>query len=301
MHETMSIILNEMGCSFPYSMTNGAFRIGQKQKPKGKNKIPPRNIIVRLLTTQQKSEIFGLVKNLRDHEILGEARFVNDYSDEQMLVYREVQQIYTALRKKEGVSVRSRGLAIIIDGKLYSKKDFKNLPHGLTLENVSTIETPDGMAFQGHNSPPSNFYRCDITDKDGRSGTSVDHIYYIRMADECNADRALRTKIKQQENPYLLKRLGKQIQRTPDWNKKSDRILAEYMELKLHQNPNIRDKLANYPKRRFYEATRDRTYGTGLTLSQASEIHGNNKDLGDNKAGKILTKIIADYTGDESE
>ena len=299
MHETMSLIFSDMGCSFPYSMTNGAFRIGQKQKAKGKNKIPPRNIILRLLTIQQKSELFGLAKNLRDHDVLGEARFMNDYTDEQMLVHREVQQIYTALKNKEGVSVRSKGLSIVIDGKLYNKKDFNDLPHGLTLENISTVETPDGMAFQGHNSPPSNFYKCDITDKDGRSGSSVDHIYYIRMADECNADKALRVKIKQQQNPYLLKRLGKQIQRTPEWNKKCDGILVEYMELKLNQNPSIRDKLLKYPKHRFYEATRDRTYGTGLVLAQADEMHRRNKDLGDNKAGKILTRIIADFTGDE--
>ena len=85
MHETMSIIFKEMGTSFPHSMTNGAFRIGQKLK------LQPRNIVLRLLTIQQKSELFGLAKNLRDHEILGETRFMNDYTDEQMLVHREVQ------------------------------------------------------------------------------------------------------------------------------------------------------------------------------------------------------------------
>ena len=99
--------------------------------------------------------MFGLAKNLRDHEILGETRFANDYTDEQMLVHREVQQIYTALRNKEGVTVRSRGLSIVIDGKLYSKKDFNALPHGLTLGNVSTVETPANRVLgPGNEYPP---------------------------------------------------------------------------------------------------------------------------------------------------
>ena len=202
MHETMNPLFRELGCSFPFSMTNGANRLGQNKPPQAKKgkRIITRNIILRLITTQQKSELFGLAKNLRDHEVLNEVGFSNDYTDEQMLIHREVQQVYAAARKLEGVSTRSRGLSIIIDNKVYTKKDFSNLPHGLTLENVSTIETPDGMAFQGHNSPPSSFYRCDVQDKDGRSGTSFDHIYHIRMADECRADLALQTRIKKETN-----------------------------------------------------------------------------------------------------
>ena len=148
MYETMTWLLTEMECTFPYSLTNGSYRIGQKPKPKGKNKIYPRNIVLKLLTTQQKSEIFGLAKNLKDHDILNGVRFANDYTDDQMLIHKEVQQVYFALRKKESVSVRTRGLSLIIDGKTYSKKDFDDLPHGITLENTSTIETPDGMAFK---------------------------------------------------------------------------------------------------------------------------------------------------------
>ena len=147
MHETMNLLFRELGCSFPFSMTNGANRLGQNKPPQAKKgkRIITRNIILRLLTTQQKS---------RDHEVLNEVGFSNDYTDEQMLIHGEVQQVYAAARKLEGVSTQSRSLSIVIDNKVYTKKDFNNLPHGLTLENVSTIETPDGMAFQGHNSPP---------------------------------------------------------------------------------------------------------------------------------------------------
>ena len=327
MHETMNWLITELGCTFPYSLTNGSYRISQKQKPKEKRKTPPRNIVLRLISTQQKSEIFGLAKNLRDHDILSNVRFANDYTDEQMLTYREVQRIYSVASKMEGVSsnvrfandytdkqmltyrevqriysvaskmegvsTRMKGLSIVIDGKIYSKKDFDSLPHGLSLENVSTIETPDGMAFQGHNSPASNFHRCNITDSAGRSGTSVDHIYCIRMSQESRADLALQTMIKKQENPYVLKRLSKLIHITEEWKGMCHKVLEEYMGLKLTQNPAIRDKLINYSKRKFYEATRDPVYGAGFVLGQAAEIHANNPNLGPNKTGVILTFLEA--------
>ena len=130
-----------------------------------------------------------------------------------------------------GVSAQPKGLAIVIDGRLYKKEDFNSLPHGLTLENTSTVIINEGVVFQGHNNPLSNMYQRKLTDQNGRSANSAEQLFCIRMVEECGADLALQTQIKPEQNPYNVKAMAKRIRKNDKWNKSSKDILAEIVEL----------------------------------------------------------------------
>ena len=144
-----------------------------------------------------------------------------------------------------------KGSALVIDGKLYNRDSFGNLPHGLNLESASTIKTPDGTAFQSHCSPLSNFYPCNLVDKNGTKATSVEHLYAIRMAEVCPCEPGTRRALMRESNPYTIRSITKRIKKTDDWNKKSEQILREIVELKFVRNPSLMAKLQSYPGSNF--------------------------------------------------
>ena len=137
-----------------------------------------RPIKLCLITKQQKSELFGLKENYLKAPKFINVRLANDMNEEKLIAYREMKLVYSATKGLTGVSAKLRGASVIIDERVYGKADFDRLPHGLTAESISTRLTPDGVAFQSHLSPLSNLYTCKLTDQQGRTATSVEHIMY---------------------------------------------------------------------------------------------------------------------------
>ena len=98
MYLTMTELINILGCTFPYSLTNGGFRIGKLSNVKKGGDSYPRNIKLRLQTTQQKSEMFGLKDNLKKSMKFEKVIFANDLSSDDLLTYKEVQTLYNATK-----------------------------------------------------------------------------------------------------------------------------------------------------------------------------------------------------------
>ena len=201
----------------------------------------PRAIKLRLATRQQKSEMFGLKHDLNTVKDYEKVFFTNDLNNDELMVYREVKQIHSAASKMRADSV-------IIDQKIYKKHDFSTLPHGPTLENVATVETPDGIAFQGHNSLLRNLYACPLMDAEGREANCVEQLDTLRQAELCGANLAVLNQIKAEKNPYNLKAISRQIRRNDDWNNSSTHILRNINELKFTCHPSLLAKLLGFKK-----------------------------------------------------
>ena len=188
-----------------------------------------------------------------------------------------------------------RGSSLVIDDKLYSFEEFDKLPHGLTKEGVSTLATPDGIAFQGHLSPLSNMFRCTLEDGKGRNATSAEHMYTIRMAEICNTTKETQKAIQAEENPYALKAIAKNIRKNAQWNKVKLDVLKEVMELKFVSHDTLMAKLQSYPKLHFYEATFDPIFGCGVSLFNADRISAANVDETSNRTGRLLEELRNKY------
>ena len=132
------------------------------------------------------------------------------------------------MANRQGINARVKEKAVVIDGKVYSRDLFGDLPHGLRIENVGMVQTPDGTAFQGHLSFLSNFYPCVLKDSFGNKATSAEQLFAIRMA---IYNEASRDSVRDQDNPYALKQITRSIKKSKQWEKDAPEILAEIVEL----------------------------------------------------------------------
>ena len=96
MHEVMRDFLCALGASFGFSATFGAHRIGRVQTQVTERPGPVRKIRLKLATTQQKSEMFGLLKNLKQHKKCEKVAIMNELNSDELLILREPQQVHLA-------------------------------------------------------------------------------------------------------------------------------------------------------------------------------------------------------------
>ena len=103
-----------------------------------------------------------------------------------------------------------------------------------------------------------------------------------------HGNEALAAQIQVVQDPYAAKKLSQKIQCNAEWNAKKISIMREIVKAKFDANDTIRDKLLQ-TKGRLYEATTDRVFGCGYTLSQRDQIRANSITAG-NKLGELLVE-----------
>ena len=146
------------------------------------------------------------------------------------------------------------------------------------------------MAFHGHNSPLSNFFRCNITGKNGKVYTSAEQLYSSIMAQE-NGDLGALMLMEKENNPYSIKAIARKIRVTPEWKTKARATLKEVARMKFTQNPSLMAKLHSYGKAHFYEATFDPVYGCGGHIESAHVITAQGLIGFENVMGQILEEV----------
>ena len=87
--------------------------------------------MLKLATRQQKAELFGRVKSLKGNEKYNGIRLSNDYGEDEMMGYREAKQIYNAA-KLHTKDAKLRGTSVLIDGNIYTRDQFNDLPYMIT-------------------------------------------------------------------------------------------------------------------------------------------------------------------------
>ena len=254
-----------------------------------------RPIMLTLSRISQKYSMFGGLRNLRNHDFLNKIRLHDDLNEQEQLCLRVAKQVCAAERKFTP-DVKLKGLSVVIDGEEFDHTNFDHLPNGVTTENASTVPTKDGVAFQGHSSPLSNFYPCKLV-ADGETASSVEQLFVICKAKECGASEYQINQIRNASTPYMVKRLSKRIKSTDDWNNLSEAKIREYAELKFTTHPDLMQKLLSYPGDHMYEATKEPVFGAGFLLYEAAHISHNMIDKNANLMGRILEDIKRKHKG----
>ena len=307
-YETMNDLFALMQNSFAYISTHGAVRIGKvpsQQMPKpgqGNQRTvtqptrprPPRPIKLYCATRLQKGELFRNAQKLRADPKYPRVSISSDLTDDQMIAYKEVQLIHNVASKMPNVVSKMKGSAIEIDGKTYQKQDFANLPHGITLENASTILKDDGIMFASHCSPLSNLYKCQIVDGDTVYNSAEQRI--VHKLAKLSGDRVVATKVMIEENPYKIKNLSKQIRKSKDWSiEKEKEFVRGSILMKFEQHTKLRNKIIRTKATQFYEATYDPLYGAGFNISDVHNGHTTPKPSCENFTGGVLTELKTKY------
>ena len=273
MFETMNELMAPLKGEVTYVQTDGASRIGQRDKgqQRGRRQGPDRPRPIRLFCTTrlQKGVIYRGIQKIRKIHKFANVTLSNDLDNDKMLVRKEVYTIFTAVKKIPNVQVQMKGDAIELDGHTYRRDQFQNLPHGISLEKASTVQTPDGVTFQGHGSPVSSLFQCEIDDGHRVYNCEEQQLVYYKAV-ECG-DFVASAKVLCEVNPYTILEIGKSVIATKEWEDVEDNILKQCHRLKLEQNEDLRRKLQGYKVGAFYEATFNKSYGAGFNLESAEQ------------------------------
>ena len=121
MHEIMGELLDTVG-SFAYVATNGATRLGKRNKSRVNDPTAtPRPIRLRCATVLQKGEIFRAIDKLKKVQKFKDIRVANELNKDDMLEHKEVQMLYAEASSLPNTQTRMKGNKIL--AKLYFTQD----------------------------------------------------------------------------------------------------------------------------------------------------------------------------------
>ena len=308
MYETMGDLFGAIGGDANYLLTDGAARIGaqNKQSTQGMktrgatagNKTEPRPIRVFCKSLLLKGEIFRGLDRIKAVPKFANVRLSNDLNDDEMMEYKEVQLLHTAASKMPNVTSKMKGKKIEVDGKTYERKNFQDLPHGLSLEKASTILTKEGLAFASHCSPYSNLYPVEIEYEGLSYNCSEQFIMYNKA--QVGNDEVVAAKILSETNPYTIMYLGKSIKGCPKWKDMEKKIVKKAVYLKFSQNKGLHKKIKEVKANRFYECTMHPLYGAGFTLATAEQDTAAVKPTHQNYMGAVLFEYKSEALAEDS-
>ena len=276
----------------PFSIESGQvhiIKLGQK------NESNSRPIKLRFRNPNERNEIFRNIRKLKDYEIT-KIRVSDDLTPSE-LKFREDLQCLASLCRDKGFNVKIKNDTISINDNIYSKNNLSALPPNISMAKAKTVELKDeegnieGIAFQGPDSPLSNFYPTPIVHHTG-TFTSVEQGYVFGKALAGN-DKETCQRIMNTTDPFELKKIGKNIISTTKWDAQKERLLQELMVNKFTSNNELKSFLKDTKDLHLFEAVPDRYFGCGYGLRDKNKI--NKSCPGFNRTGQILMHIRDQY------
>ena len=181
---------------------------------------------------------------------------------------------------------------LIIDGKAYTINTLQSLPDVLKCRSTSTLTKNNVTAFFSSKSELSNHHPCPL-EIDSKVYTSVEQYYAATKAKHA-VDQSSLDKILQTSDPYEAYCVSKDIRMEKtlyeQWLTMQEGVLKRGMAAKFNQNPKLSEILRETRGSTLAEATRDRFWGTGRTLTDP-KIFNERSWIGKNKSGQLLMEV----------
>ena len=278
-------LISDLGVTYRDGDIKSAYRLGAVKTGISR----PRTIRIQFTNTSRKGEIFNNISKLKKNDKWKGVHLNNALSPKELQQAKDLPCIFAA-GKAQGLDIKLRGSALVIDGFRLTYKDIENLPYGLSMEAVKILKVSDGFAFQSQHAYMSNMFMFNIK-YEGETYRSAEHLYtaeYARHHDRLD----LIQEILMAEDGYAAKRVIRNLTDNDTWANAKSKIMKKIVALKFDQNDSIRDKIlakTGY----LYEATKNTEFGCGLTLGQNKEIKQGNL-----KGKKILGQILCEYRND---
>ena len=251
--------------------------VGQKNVPK------PRSILVTFKTVQDRNKLYYARTKLRNSE-QHKAIYLNDDATLMTKKMREDFRSVAALARRNDKEVRIHDDGIILDGKKYKHGDADQLPSDYTVQKAKTVKIGEGLYFQSEHSFLSNFYPSPINLDNKYYPTAEHRLQAVKCEMAKDSDRHER--ILTAHTPQEAKRIGDQVNESPEWRQAREIVLAELMDEKFDQNDDLAGKLISTGKLTLHEVTANSFYGIGAALH--SREMRNNQFTGMNKLGHAL-------------
>ena len=192
----------------------------------------------------------------------------------------------------QGVDCRTGKYVLHIDNKKIDHENLDDLPHQLHPTSLKQVQIDDRtLAYQSEFAPFSNFFPCDL-----RIGKHtffcLEQAFQFLHAKTMNKP-LLATKIFLSRDVRFIKQVGRDLGTSDDWEGKKYDVMYECLKRKFDQNPTLKALLLKCGDLELVEATPDRLWGCGATLSSTALRKRNWP--GQNRHGQILMTIRKEY------
>ena len=260
---------------------DACFRIG----PYNKNRARP--ILVSFERQEERDMIYSRrfeLKGTKDYQRV----WVNEDMGPLSKRKRGLIQLITKEAQRQGVDCRTGKYSISIDRKKYDGDNLDELPCKLHPSLLKQVQIDDRtLAYQSELAPFSSFYPCKIV-CGSHTFFCLEQAFQFVRAKNLNKPLAA-TRIYLSRDVHFIKQLGHELGTSDAWEAREFDVMYECMKKKYEQNPDLKALLLKTDDLELVEATPDRLWGCGATLS--STVIRKHTWPGQNKHGVILMTI----------
>ena len=188
----------------------------------------------------------------------------------------------------QGVDCKTGKYFVQINGKRFDDSNLEELPPQLQLTNLKQVMVAEGvLAYQSEHAPFSNFFHCQVIIGKHKFFCLEQAFQFMRAK---ILDRPLAaTKIYMSRDERFIKQKGAELGTSDEWERRKYDVMYECLLRKFEQNEHLKQLLLKTGDIELLEATPDRLWGCGATLS--STVIRNGNWPGKNKHGKILMAV----------
>ena len=201
---------------------------------------------------------------------------------------RNIIRLIGRQAQTEGIDCRTGKYDIRINKEKFESDNLDDLPPPLHPSKVKQIQIDQNtIAYQSEFAPFSNLYPVQIT-MGKYKFISLEQVFQFFGAKTMNKQLTA-TRIYLSRDPIAIKRMGDDLGTNDEWERKKFDVMYECLKIKFEQNQHLKEMLLNTGKCELVEATPNRLWGCGATLS--SNLLRRHEWPGENKQGKILMTV----------
>ena len=201
---------------------------------------------------------------------------------------RELVRLISREAQNQGIDCKSGKYAVHIDRTKYDNTNWEDLPPQLKPAILKQVPIDDNtLAFQSEHAPLSNFFPSQIVIGKHRFFCAEQAFQFLR-AKTLNKP-LIATRIYLSRDVRYIKQLGREAGTSDEWEANQFDYMYICLKRKFEQNPELKALLLQTGNMELIEATPDRLWGCGATLS--SNILRKREWTGRNKLGGILMTV----------
>lgn len=284
--QVQSFLRNVLGIS--HAELDKTIRLG---KPRSAS-APPRPILVRFIRPGDREDVWRAKTRLGNHEDDDQFSIKEDLPPPLRPVMAALMRVLqSAKRSPKNYAAFIRDFKIHIDGVPYDVQNLESLPRDLRPSHASTPGNSKVVVFFGKASRFSNHYPSPFTTDDSDFSTMEQFLAHSRA--RFANDQLLMDKALESPDPAEAKRILNRLRGAPgqtEWEEERHDILLSGLLAKFRQSEDLREYLLSSKERQLGEASRNSTWGIGMTLTNKDRFNVNCWS-GGNLLGKTLMEV----------
>ena len=201
---------------------------------------------------------------------------------------REIIRLISREAQQQGIDCRTGKYAIHIEKAKFDENNFEELPSSLQPASLKQVKIDDKtLAYQSEHAPLSNFFPSLIVIGKHKFFCAEQAFQFLRA--KCLNKPLAATRIYLSRDVRYIKQLGHDLGTSEEWEAQQFDYMYICLKKKFEQNPPLKTLLLNTGDMELVEATPDKTWGCGATLS--SNVIRRHTWSGQNRHGKILMTV----------